>query len=239
MNIQRVDDAVFLSYIAKYMTKPEPHGILADTEELRARENMSDAERFLNCRVVGMPEACHRTWGFKMKAGTNVVHLITKIPHKRMRAIPRCKNTTMDAASNSDTDDSSANHVTDRDEESETDEPPTELRFLDGVLEQYMNRPVDADGQAEYWETMRYPDFHRMYRMMLGKNIGKTDIKNNRYYACTDRGTPVVNEDEGIFLFKRVKSRFTPPSGRLVPSVSERARWRVAGRDAARAPVHA
>ena len=198
MNIQRVDDAVFLSYIAKYMTKPEPHGILADTEELRARENMSDAERFLNCRVVGMPEACHRTWGFKMKAGTNVVHLITKIPHKRMRAIPRCKNTTMDAASNSDTDDSSANHVTDRDEESETDEPPTELRFLDGVLEQYMNRPVDADGQAEYWETMRYPDFHRMYRMMLGKNIGKTDIKNNRYYACTDRGTPVVNEDEGI-----------------------------------------
>ena len=59
MNIQRVDDAVFLSYIAKYMTKPEPHGILADTEELRARENMSDAERFLNCRVVGMPEACH------------------------------------------------------------------------------------------------------------------------------------------------------------------------------------
>ena len=68
MNIQRVDDAVFLSYIAKYITKPEPHGILTDTEELRARDNMSDAERFLNARMVGMPEACHRTWGFHMKA---------------------------------------------------------------------------------------------------------------------------------------------------------------------------
>ena len=46
MNIQRVDDAVFLAYIAKYITKPErePHGILADTGELRARDNMSDAE---------------------------------------------------------------------------------------------------------------------------------------------------------------------------------------------------
>ena len=54
MNIQRMDDAVFLSYIAKYITKPEPNGILADTDELRARENMSDAERFLNCRIRGV-----------------------------------------------------------------------------------------------------------------------------------------------------------------------------------------
>ena len=30
MNIQCVDDAVFLSYIAKYITKPEPNGILAE-----------------------------------------------------------------------------------------------------------------------------------------------------------------------------------------------------------------
>ena len=104
MNIQRVEDAVFLAYIAKYITKPEPNGILADTDELRARENMSDAERFLNCRIVGMPEACHRTWGFHMRAGTNVVHLITKIPHKRMRAIPRCKNTTKHTDTDSGSD---------------------------------------------------------------------------------------------------------------------------------------
>jgi|SouAtlMetagenome_1021521.scaffolds.fasta_scaffold365258_1 hypothetical protein len=35
MNIQRVDDAVFLAYIAKYVTKPEPHGFMSDTSELR------------------------------------------------------------------------------------------------------------------------------------------------------------------------------------------------------------
>ena len=154
MNIQRMDDAVFLSYIAKYITKPEPNGILADTDELRARENMSDAERFLNCRIVGMPEACHRTWGFHMRAGTNVVHLITKIPHKRMRAIPRCKNTTKhtDTDSSSDSDKSNCSDDVD-DEDSEPEETPNELRFLDGVLEQYMNRPNDADGQHEYWES--------------------------------------------------------------------------------------
>ena len=155
MNIQRVEDAVFLAYIAKYITKPEPNGILADTDELRTRENMSDAERFLNCRIVGMPEACHRTWGFHMRAGTNVVHLITKIPHKRMRAIPRCKNTTKHTDTDSGSDSNKSNCSDDLDDEdSEPDETPNELRFLDGVLEQYMNRPNDADGQHEYWESL-------------------------------------------------------------------------------------
>ena len=98
MNIQRVDDVVFLAYIAKYMTKPEPHGFLSDTAQLRAREEMSDRERFLHARVVGMPEAVHRTWGFKMRAGTNTVHLITKPPHKRMRAIPRTQAELLHAA---------------------------------------------------------------------------------------------------------------------------------------------
>ena len=199
MNIQRVDDAVFLSYIAKYITKPEPHGILADTEELRAREKMSDAERFLNCRIVGMPEACHRTWGFHMKAGTNVVHLTTKVPHKRMRAIPRCKDTTKDSDfSDSDSDSMDTDLGITDEEDSEPEETPTELRFLDGVLEHYMNRPVDPDGQDEYWEPMLYPDFHRMYRLMSGKHLGKTDIKFERYRACTNRGKELVNEEEGI-----------------------------------------
>ena len=31
MNIQRVDDVIFLAYIAKYICKPEPHGFLGDT----------------------------------------------------------------------------------------------------------------------------------------------------------------------------------------------------------------
>eukprot|EP00964_Phaeocystis_antarctica_P069192 scaffold41989_cov43-Phaeocystis_antarctica.AAC.1 len=129
-----------------------------------------------------------------MKAGTNVVHLITKIPHKRMRAIPRCKDDIKD----SDSDNSDAGSEDLEDEDSEPEETATELRFLDGVLEKYMNRPNDPDGQEEYWESMLYPDFHRKYRIMLGKKICSTDVKAKRYNACTDRGTDVVNEDEGI-----------------------------------------
>ena len=72
------------------------------------------------------------------------------------------------------------------------------MRFLDGVLEQYMNRPNDADGQHEYWESMLYLEFHRKYRLMRGKKIGKTDIKLKRYHACTDRVTALVTEDDGI-----------------------------------------
>ena len=67
MNIQRVDDVIFLAYIAKYICKPEPHGFLGDTAELQAREEMSESQRFLNARVVGMPEAVHRTWGFQLE----------------------------------------------------------------------------------------------------------------------------------------------------------------------------
>ena len=66
------------------------------------------------------------TWGFHMKAGTNVVHLITKIPHKRMRAIPRCKDDIKD----SDSDNSDAGSEDLEDEDSEPEETATELRFL-------------------------------------------------------------------------------------------------------------
>ena len=103
MNIQRVDDVIFLAYIAKYITKPEPHGFLSDTAELRERDEMSDRERFLCARVVGMPEAVHRTWGFRMRAGTSAVHLTTKPPHKRMRAIPRSQPAADARAQNAET----------------------------------------------------------------------------------------------------------------------------------------
>ena len=69
---------------------------------------------------------------------------------------------------------------------------------MDGVLEHYMNRPVDADGQAEYWETMCYPDFHRMYRLKQGKNICKTTIEEREFYACTDGGKTLIDDSDGI-----------------------------------------
>ena len=91
------------------------------------------------------------------------------------------------------------------DEDSEPEqETPNELRFLDGVLEQYMNRPNVADGQDEYWESMLHPEFHRKYRLMRGKKIGKTYIKFNKYHACTDRGTALVNADDGIINTAKV-----------------------------------
>lgn len=189
MNIQRVDDVIFLAYIAKYICKPEPHGYLGDTAELQAREEMSESQRFLNARVVGMPEAVHRTWGFRMKAGTSAVHLTCKPPHKRMRAVHRRQPT----EGNSDSECESNS-------ESESSEEPMAkpLRFMDGVLEHYMNRPVDADGQAEYWETMCYPDFHRMYRLKQGKNICKTTIEEREFYACTDGGKTLIDDSDGI-----------------------------------------
>jgi hypothetical protein len=183
MNIQRVDDAVFLAYIAKYVTKPEPHGFMSDTSELRAREEMSDGERFLNARVVGMPEAVHRAWGFCMRAGTNVVHLTTKPPYKRMRAIPRSQGANSESDSESDSGENGGASA-------------KELRFADGVLEHYMNRPIDDDGQSEYWENMTYPDFHRMYRCKLGKNVCKSDVQSRKFYACTDAGKVLVDGEE-------------------------------------------
>ena len=191
MNIQRVDDVIFLAYIAKYITKPEPHGFLSDTAELRARDEMSDRERFLCARVVGMPEAVHRTWGFRMRAGTSAVHLTTKPPHKRMRAIPRSQPAVVDSDSECESNSES---------ESSQELAAKPLRFVDGVLEHYMNRPNDPDGQADYWETMCYPDFHRKYRLSKGKDICNTTIDEGEYYACTDGGKVIIDDDSNDII---------------------------------------
>ena len=53
MNIQYCTTAGFLSYISKYITKPEPYGTVTDTDSLRARDgqDMSPVVRFLRARV--------------------------------------------------------------------------------------------------------------------------------------------------------------------------------------------
>jgi len=57
MNIQYCTAAGFLSYISKYVPKPEPSGAVADNEVLRDRENRSARQvRYLNARKVGAPE---------------------------------------------------------------------------------------------------------------------------------------------------------------------------------------
>ena len=70
MNIQFCTTAGFLSYIAKYVTKAEPHGLIGDAAGLRARDNRTSAQmRYLNARIVGAPEAVFRVLGYEMKHG--------------------------------------------------------------------------------------------------------------------------------------------------------------------------
>ena len=74
MNIQYCTAASFLSYIAKYVPKPETSGMVADNEALRARDNRSARMvRYLNARKVGAPEVVYDIFQYKMKEGqTNV-----------------------------------------------------------------------------------------------------------------------------------------------------------------------
>ena len=57
-------------------------------------------------------------------------------PYKRMRAIPRSQGVNSESDSESDSGENGGASA-------------KELRFADGVLEHYMNRPIDDDGQSE------------------------------------------------------------------------------------------
>ena len=88
MNIQLCKTSGFISYIAKYITKPEPYGIVRNTEALSARCD-SHIDRFLNARKVGAPEAVASTLRLPMKSPGSVVTCTTKLPQRRIRAIAR------------------------------------------------------------------------------------------------------------------------------------------------------
>lgn len=212
------------------MTKPEPTGLLHDDANLRHREDRADqGERFLNGRVVGMPEAAHRTWGFRLRAGTSVVHLVTRPPHLRMRSLQRVD--TRDVSSLSDDDDSGASDVGDTEDRSdcgsddggEEDEDPAEedtekpLKFFDGTLEQYMNRPCNivhnlrqaSAFQATDWEALTYPDFHRRFRVVNVKKVSKSDMEHKRVMPCTMRGQP-VDQPEFVTVPRFTRQPDTP-----------------------------
>ena len=201
------------------MPKPETHGFFKDTPELREREKMGAQEHFLNARVVGQPEAAHRTWGFHMRSGTGVTHLCTRPPHLRMRALPRRADDADDAESDNDgdggghgrelSDDSEAGSDSDSegDPAADASEP---LKFMDGTIEQYENRPHDDDDDPNSqplagtspnstWEAMLYPDFHRYYRVVKGRSIPKSnrEAHEREYWPCTRGGEQLVATDEG------------------------------------------
>ena len=59
MNVQYCTSAGFLSYISKYVCKPEPHDIIGDSEALRRRNGVNSPQmRFLNARIVGESDTC-------------------------------------------------------------------------------------------------------------------------------------------------------------------------------------
>ena len=204
-------------YISKYVAKPEESGELHDTAELREREDMGKQLHFLEARVIGMPEAVQRTWGYKMRSRHPVTTLCTKLPHLRMRALNmrRGGNTAesdaedeslgqrdsgdvgSDAESHADAEyavyppsspphlpctspapHASPVHLTCSPPEHlctssafryEPERAPRRLKFADGTIEQYENRPLDSDDMQ--WEDMLYPEFHRRYRIVRGADV--------------------------------------------------------------------
>ena len=90
MNIQFMTATSFLSYISKYVPKPEPSSRVEDTVDLRNRDNRSERQvRYLNARRVGAPEVVFDLFQYKMKEGAQIIHLTTQPPAQRRRCLHR------------------------------------------------------------------------------------------------------------------------------------------------------
>ena len=136
-----------------------------------------------------------------------------------MRALPRRADDADDAESDNDgdgggrgrelSDDSEAGSDSDSegDPAADASEP---LKFMDGTIEQYENRPHDDDDDPNSqplagtspnstWEAMLYPDFHRYYRVVKGRSIPKSnrEAREREYWPCTRGGEQLVATDEG------------------------------------------
>ena len=169
MNIQYCTSAGFLSYIAKYVCKPEPNTTICDSEALRMRNNNTLPQmRFLNARNVGAPEVVFRLFQFEMKHGGKVVHLCTRPPDLRRRALARVL-----------TDDSAA------------DPNELALRFYDGTLEQYARRPAGIVDEIDF-EAMKYPAFHRCYEVKQWKDLTTAQRNDDASWRCI----ALPNEEE-------------------------------------------
>ena len=153
MNIQYCTSSGFLSYIAKYITKPEPYGRCANTNELAMR-NASPVDRFLNARMIGAPEIVAIALHLRMKSRGGSVLCTTKLPERRIRAIAR--NQTY-----ADDDDL--------------------LKYYDGSPEKYANRPEGIQtaltGKTHDFEAMFYTDFHRLYTVATYARVSKHNKK--------------------------------------------------------------
>ena len=156
MNVQYLTNTAFLSYIAKYVAKPEPSGLVVDTEALRARDRQSTQQNFLLGRCVRAPEIVTTVLGIRLHSPTGCVEVPTDPPSDRRRRVR-----------------SSAEQARDR---AEGRAPRV---YADGKMETYANRPA-GDGVlsedrrwAVNFESMPYGAFWREYDVVLFKNLSK------------------------------------------------------------------
>ena len=184
MNIQFMTATSFLSYISKYVPKPEPSTRVEDTVELRNRDNRNERQvRYLNARRVGAPEVVFDLFEYKMKEGAQIIHLTTQTPAQRRRCLHR-RQPAMPVIGESDGED----------DEAAEDEAYGEgafralapLRFYDGLIEKYEKRPRGvyalADGTLVDFDAMTYPSFWRWYDVVPWSAVALTTIQRAEWW---------------------------------------------------------
>ena len=207
MQIQFCTTTGFLSYIAKYISKPEPYGTMYDNEDLRKREKLSPQTRFLCARVVGAPEAVYRALGFPLKSSANAVHLPTEPPERRLRAqLPNAERARREKVV-------AGGELTDED---------YELRFYDGHVGEYAKRP-----HGEPFENMLYPDFHSKYQIRRHDKLTQSQLElglNCGYWLLLGQGEGVKDEelleDEVTTIAHFAPSSCKPTSRAAEPAVA-------------------
>jgi len=189
MNIQRCTGPAFLSYIAKYVTKIEPYGSSTQPSGLSERDGQCPQLRFLQARSVGLPESVFRVFDYKMKSGMATVHLITKPPDKRRRSVKSANRSRRDEAAR--------------------DTPDERIEFHDGILEQYMKRPVGLKPKEAGspimvdFESMLYPPFVREFMRVRGNKVSKEVRESGAFWRCHGQFDDGSDDDDKIYYTVR------------------------------------
>jgi len=179
VNVQYVTSAAFLGYIAKYVTKAEPHGLIGDTDALRKRENISGQQRWLQGRIIRSPEVVFRLLNLQMHTKTGVKFICTNPPGFRKRHLKKQS-----------------------DEDLNDDEDDEHFKiFSDGMIETYMNRPHSVP--HNHFDTMTYPEFHSKFRVLSYKNIPASARQSEAFWRCINQAPdtdPVIPNENSMLI---------------------------------------
>ena len=182
--------AGWLGYIAKYISKAEPSGMVGDTDALRTREQMSAQQRFLNARKIAAPEIVFRLLGLEMHSPTGVKTLCTNPPGFRRRSLKRIPQLHKPELS------------ADFDNEDDEESP-----YGDGTIEIYKKRPRSTSSPVSVdFENMLYPDFHRQYDVVTKKKLPEYAVKSGKFWRClSDRR--FESDDDAKYAYLRREPR--------------------------------